>query len=186
LTSQHQTKNELVEINDTANSGLNIVIHKISKERNIKDQIYQRSFYPSETKEIRIFIAKGNDSVVINNHSSIRLRIIGGDSNKVYNVVESKRNICLYDKPGNAVFEGEAHKLHKHLSNDSLNTAIIPTNLYNITAPLIDVGYNIDDGLIFGLGLKHTQQGFRKNALCQRAAIYCSTFFFNQGISYSV
>jgi hypothetical protein len=155
-------KNELVEITDAADNGLNIAIRKISKERNIKDQIYQRTFYPSETKEIRIFIAKGNDSVVINDHSSIKLRIIGGDSNKVYNVIDSKQKIRLYDKPGNAAFEGEAGKLHKHLSNDSLNTAIIPTNLYNVTAPLIDVGYNVDDGLIFGLGIKHIQQGFRK------------------------
>ncbi|HEX5151046.1 MAG TPA: metallophosphoesterase [Parafilimonas sp.] len=155
-------KNELVEINDTADNGLNITIHKISKERSIKGQIYQRTFYPSETKEIRIFVAKGNDSVVINNHSSIKLRIIGGDSSKVYNVIGSKKKIRLYDNPDNAVFEGEAGKLHKRLSNDSLNTAIIPTNLYNVTAPMIDVGYNVDDGLIFGLGLKHTQQGFRK------------------------
>lgn len=155
-------KNELAEINDAADNGLTVTIHKISKEKNIKEQVYKRTFYPPETKEIRLFLAKGNDSVVINNHSSIKLRIVGSGNEKAYNVINTKKTIQLYDKPGKAVFEGEAGKLKKHLSDDSLNTAIIPTNLYNITGPMLDAGYNIDDGLIFGIGLKHTHQGFRK------------------------
>ena len=43
-----------------------------------------------------------------------------------------------------------------------MNTAFVPTNLYNIAMPLVTGGYNIDDGLIFGLGVKYTHQGFRK------------------------
>ncbi|HRH61473.1 MAG TPA: BamA/TamA family outer membrane protein, partial [Chitinophagaceae bacterium] len=76
--------------------------------------------------------------------------------------VDAKRKVLLYDKTNNTAFYGADNRLRTHLSNDSLNTAFIPTNLYNTTAPLITGGYNYDDGLILGLSIKHTHQGFRK------------------------
>ncbi|MFL9482661.1 BamA/TamA family outer membrane protein [Chitinophagaceae bacterium LWZ2-11] len=160
---QTSNKNELVEIQDAPNNNLTVVIHKINKEGKIKDLLFKKTFDPAITKEIRLYLEKGNDSVVLNNSTSpIKLRIVGGKGQKGYNVINSVNKVKLYDKENNAVFTGKTDRLRKHLSDDSLNTRIVPTNLYNIPMPLLTAGYNLDDGVLFGVGLKYTHQGFRK------------------------
>jgi hypothetical protein len=172
-------KNELVEILDGADGGLLLVIHKISKEGRIRDQLFSKTFSPAVTKEIRIFIGKGDDSVIINTkQSSIKLRIVGGYGRKHYNVINSGKKVHVYEKETNAVFTGSTGKLRTHLSDDSTNTAILPTKRYNITLPLITVGLNPDDGVLLGLSIRHTRQGFRKLP-------YASVHQFNLAHSFS-
>ncbi|THU41122.1 hypothetical protein FAM09_03135 [Niastella caeni] len=160
---QVSDKNEVVEITDGNNGGLLVVIHKLSKKGNREEQLFARTFVASETKEIRFFIGKGNDSVVLNNtNKKIKLRIVGGDGAKVYNVQQAGRKVCVYEKETGAMFTGETNRLKKHLSNDSANTAFVPTNAYGIARPLITAGFNLDDGFLLGGGVKIIKQGFRK------------------------
>ncbi len=160
---QTSDKNELVTINDAPNNGLQVTIKKINKDGKIKDELFNRVFYPIVTKEIRLYISNGDDSIAINNHSTIKLRIIGGKGDKAYNVIASSKEIELYDREHKALFAGNLSKLNKHLSDDNANTAYIPTNPYNKIIPSIAVGYNIDDGIMLGLGIKFVNQGFRKS-----------------------
>lgn len=151
-------KNELVEVRDANNEGMQIVIHKLSKDGEVKEQLFSNTFYPSTTREIRLFTGKGNDSIMIDNkNAAVCLRITGGDGNKKYHVVESKRKVSVYEKENNAVFSGDTQRLRKHLSDDTLNTAIIPGNLFNATAPLISGGFNLDDGFLLGAGFRHVR-----------------------------
>ncbi len=161
---QTTDKNELVQISDTLNGSLNIVIHKLSKEGEVKDELMNKTFDPSLTKEVRLFIHNGNDGVVLNNKTSpIRLRIIGGNDAKVYSVIASKNKVQLYDRNNASSYTGEISKIRKHLSNDSANTAFTPVNLYNVWMPVFSAGLNYDDGLLLGAGFKFTkQEGFRK------------------------
>ena len=160
---QTSNKNELVEITDGGDKGLSVVIYKLSKKGKPEDRLFSKTFMPSETKEIRLFIGKGDDSVLLNNtHKNIKVRVVGGDGHKVYNVQNSGKKVCVYEQESNASFTGNTSRLKKHLSNDTANTAFVPTNAYNITQPLITVGFNLDDGFLLGGGLKITKQGFRK------------------------
>ena len=85
-------KNELVEIKDAENGGLRIRMRKINKDGKIKDELMDKVYDPALTKEIRIYLGKGNDSVVLNNKlSKINLRIIGGKDEKAYNVMGNLR-----------------------------------------------------------------------------------------------
>jgi hypothetical protein len=125
--------------------------------------LFSKTFLPSVTKEIRIFIGKGDDSVVVNTKMrSIKLRIIGGDGDKDYNVVNARKKIRVYEKESNVSFEGMTNKIRKHLSNDTANVSMRPTNRYNLTVPFFSVAFNPDDGILPGLSIKHTHQGFRK------------------------
>jgi hypothetical protein len=160
---QVSDKNEQVEITDGDNKGLSVVIHKLSKKGKPEDQLFARTFVNSETKEIRLFIGKGNDRVVLNNtNKKIKVRIVGGDGDKVYNVAQSGKKVCVYEKDSSATFTGKTNRLRKHLSNDTANTAFVPTNAYGIARPLVAAGFNLDDGFLLGGGVKITQQGFRK------------------------
>jgi len=160
---QTTDKNEFIEIKDTLSNGMKITIYKLSKKGEIKEQLFSKIYYPSVTKEIRLFTRMGDDSVVINNKTAaIKLRIIGGEGNKKYDIIDSKKKISVYENENNASFIGNTGRLHKHLSNDTSNTSTMPSNLFNIVFPLITAGYNIDDGFLFGGGIRYTRQGFRK------------------------
>lgn len=156
-------KNELVEITNGDNNGMSVVIHKLSKKGKVEEQLFARTFVPEETRELRFFIGNGNDSVVLNNSNrKIKVRIVGGDGAKVYDVQQSGKKVCVYEKEKGAAFTGDTRRLRKHLSNDSANTAFVPTNAYGVVRPVIVAGFNLDDGVLLGGGVKVIQQGFRK------------------------
>lgn len=155
-------KNEKVSITNNGRN-LDVNIHKINKNGEIKDLLYTRNLDPKVTKEVRIYTGKGDDSITIRNDASpVLIRVISKGGNKVYDVQNDKRTVQVYAKDnGKASFLNDKG-VRKHLSSDSANTAYVPVNLYNVLAPLVDVGYNMDDGVLLGLGAKYTQQGFRK------------------------
>lgn len=159
---QTTDKNEFVQIVDAVNGGLLITVHKMNKEGKIKDELFKRTFYPNITKEIRFYVEDGNDSVVVNHHSKITIRIIGAKNNKAYNIVETNKTIQLYGRERLVNITGNLDKVRTHLSNDSINTAYIPANSYNKIIPILNVGYNIDDGVMLGAAIKFINQGFRK------------------------
>lgn len=158
-------KNELIDITDAADqNGLDIMMRKISKKGNIQDTLMHKNYPRKDTREIRLYLGKGDDSVFINNNSStVKLRIIGGKGHKSYHVVKSRRRIHVYDHD-KELYTGEDHaKLQVAVNADSAHTAFTRTNRYNTAIPLITGGYNADDKLTLGLGAKFTlQNGFRK------------------------
>jgi hypothetical protein len=159
---QTSDKNELVEVTDGANGGLQVTIHKINKEGEIKDLLFSRTLEP-KTKELRLFIHSGHDSVVLNTtNSDTKIRVIGGDDRQVYNVVQAGKKVNVYEKKQSADFIGKTDRLRKIISNDSLNTAYERVNLYDVTIPLITAGFNIDDGVLLGPGFRYVRRGFHK------------------------
>jgi hypothetical protein len=160
---QVSDKNELVTITNGPNNGLLVEIQKLSKKGKPEEQLFSRNFVKSETKELRIFIGKGNDSVLVNNtNKKIKLRVVGGEGEKVYHVDASGKNVCVYERETGAAFTGRTGYIKKHLSNDTANTNFIPTNPYTIVKPLITAGFNLDDGFLLGAGVKAFFPGFRK------------------------
>ena len=160
---QTSDKNEFIDIQDTAGNAIKIMVRKINKNGELKDTIMSKSYPASVTREVRLYIHKGDDSVVINNTSSVKLRIIGGKGHKAYNIVESRKKIKLYDREEENYY-GRVSRLHRYLSRDSTHTAFVPTNLYNTSIPFINIAVNADDGLYLGAGMRFMQQkGFRKS-----------------------
>lgn len=161
---QTSNKNELVQVTDAADGGLTVHIARINKDGEVKEELMHKTYDAALTKEIRLFIGNGNDSVVVNNKSSdIRLRIIGGHDAKSYHIAAADRKVLLYDRPNGSRFTGDTSRISKQVSNDSLNTAFTPVNLYNSWMPLALIGLNKDDGFMLGAGFRHIrQEGFRR------------------------
>jgi hypothetical protein len=156
-------KNEWVSIEDAPGDAMRVLVRKVNKEGERKKVLMDKIYDPKLTKEIRLYLSGGSDSVEINTpESAINLRIIGGSGQKDYDVKASANKIKLYDL-GNSTISDKDDKLKKHVSADSLNVAFVPVNLYNVTMPLFTVGFDADDGLLIGGGFKYThQRGFRK------------------------
>lgn len=157
-------KNELIQVKDAAEKGLSVKINKISKEGEIKKELYSRTFYPNTTKEIRIYMHNGNDSLILDNKSSrIKLRIIGGKGNKFYDVKNSTNKVLLYGRTKKETYTGDdVNKLALRLSNDSANVAYVAKDMYKRSSLLLNGGYNLDDGLLLGLTYHFTNPSFRK------------------------
>jgi hypothetical protein len=161
-------KNELVELTGTPDKKLSVSIHKMSKSNEPGRVTFQRVFDPGETKEIRLYLYGGHDSVIVNNNTAgVKLRIIGDPkSPKQFHLGGSPkylRKIHIYNGISNGTFQGDAEKAHLHLSDHQENTGFQVTARYHKTIPLLNVGYNVDEGFIFGGGVRFIRQGFRKN-----------------------
>lgn len=163
---QTSDKNERVLITDSAGQHLKVQINKISKEGNIKEEIFSRNFDPNVTKEIRLYTKDGNDSVFIDNKTSnIKLRIIAGSGKKHYDLPNASRTIQLFGrKNGNSKFEGEDQDmLRKKLSVDTSNVSFYNKDMYSRSSLNLNLGFNQDDGLLAGLNYKVINPGFRKS-----------------------
>lgn len=156
-------KNEWVSIEDAPGNMLRVLVQKINNEGERKKVLMDKSYDPELTKEIRVYLSGGKDSVEINTlESSIKVRVIGGAGQKDYHIKASANKVKLYDL-GNSTLVDESNNVQNHVSSDSATVAFVPVNLYNVTMPLVAAGYDADDGLILGAGFKYThQRGFRK------------------------
>ena len=176
-------KNEFVSIKDTLDNRLNVVISKINKNGDVKDILWNGTFDPKVTQEIRFYMGGGEDKVVLNNSQSpIKLRFVDSLGHKEYNIVKSVNNIKIYDKEKqNITLGGEASKASLHIANDSANTAFLPVNLVHVWAPLGNIQINKDDGFLLGLGFRYTgKDGFRTKPYSQIQELMVTHSFSTQ------
>ncbi|WP_113654815.1 BamA/TamA family outer membrane protein [Pedobacter namyangjuensis] len=162
---QASHKNEKVVITDSTGGYLKVQVNKISKEGNIKEEIFSNTFDPKITKEVRLYVKDGNDSLYIDNKTSnIKLRIIAGAGKKVYDVPNATKGIQLYGrKNGNSKFEGDdENMLRKKFAVDTSNVSFYNKDMYGRSSINLSAGYNLDDGILLGLNYKVTNPGFRK------------------------
>ncbi|MEO6719052.1 MAG: hypothetical protein ABIN67_01760, partial [Ferruginibacter sp.] len=102
-------KSELVKISDTTGSKLVVSVYKLNDNNEIGQEVYHRTFDPAITKELRLYLYGGADSVIVNNSSSpIKLRIMGdGKAAKYYDLNGSGNQlhkIHIYEGLSNAHF----------------------------------------------------------------------------------
>ena len=163
-------KNEhfVVERLDDTQTKVTVYLLK-SKSDEVKRKMYERTFFNSETKEIRLYGFKGEDNFDIAGDvsKSIKIRIIGGKGEDVIhdqsNVTGMGKQTYLYDKKTNTSISGK--KQIKDLTTDK-NPLINDYNRkefqYAMPTPIIYPGYNPDDGIYIGAGVMIKTFGFRK------------------------
>jgi hypothetical protein len=172
-------QSELVRIDSDSAGSLQVRVSRINKEGVVRNELMNKSFDPQLTKELRVYLGNGNDSVIINSgHSPVKLRIIGGNGPKSYQFGPAGKKISLYDRENGSAYSGDLSRVIKYIHNDSANTAFEPVNLNNILMPLVTAGLNIDDGFILGAGFRFTkQEGFRKYPYASRQQLLVSHSF---------
>lgn len=160
---QGSNKAELVHLKSNADQSLTLTMQSLSKNGKLKDTLVHKTFDPALTKELRIYLHDGNDSLVLDNQSSeIAVRIIGGHGFKSYHTENAYRKVKLYDKPDSSVFTGIQNRFKLNLSADTANLSYRQTDLYHKSRYLLNAGYNNDDGILLGLSVKYMNPGFRK------------------------
>jgi len=161
-------KRELFNLQYLDSGKLNLTVYKLKKNAEQDKILYQRTFAPGVTKELRLFARGGNDAFVINGNQSspIKVRMIGGDDADSFYVdanTPNKNRLYIYDRkdqPNNISKDIEA-KLR--LGKDSTVNAYDSNSFkYNYAGPVFGADYNSDDHIILRAGFSKTTHGFRK------------------------
>lgn len=172
-------KNELVTITDAADKGMHIAIDKVNKDGEVKGRLMDMTYQADITQEIRIYLSAGEDKVVVNNSTSpIKLRFVDSAGRKTYDIKQVSKKIQVYGQKDSTTFTGEAGRVSKHFSTDTLNARFVPANVYNLLAPIATAAINADDGFLLGLGFKYTGvDGFRKTPYSTRQQLMVTHAF---------
>lgn len=129
---------------------------------------YDRTFDKEDTKEIRLFMLGGEDSVLIvgDVKKSIKIRVIGGEGKDLFQeeskVKGMERMSSFYDsKEEKNVHRGKEGSKHLSAKYD-IEQYEIDAFQYNHLGPKIYMEFNVDDGLFIGGGIVRKTHGFRK------------------------
>lgn len=157
-------KHEKISVLDGGADRLLVQAFRLDVKGNQGTQIYKRLLDPSITREVRIYLRSGKDQLLVNaQFSPIRIRIIAQGGEKMYSFEQSKKRVVLYDSTSNNIKSIASNfRIAKHISKDSINTAYQAKDLYKRTFTYPFLGYNLDDGVGIGFGLKFLNPGFRK------------------------
>lgn len=144
-----------------ADGSLHILVTLDSKQHGTLTK-YDRTLYPTETNEVRLYGLRGKDSFVIDgvNNNQINIRIIGGEDKDTVENNTDANGISAYDDLSGIALEGKI----KDKRSAALDVNEYDRNgfKYNSNFPLISFGNSVDDGWWFGGSLSWVKQGWRK------------------------
>jgi Omp85 superfamily domain len=155
-------KKELFDITRNDDGSVLLQVYKITKEGAQSTKMYDRTFDPAVTEEIRLYSFDGEDKFLIKgNNDKIKIRMIGGDGKDNFENTGSGGGNIVYDmKSGENKLTGD---LKNKMANDTIVNSYNRLDFkYNQTIPMIIGSYNSDDGVILGASVKFIKQGFRK------------------------
>jgi len=161
---------------------------EIKVYRNIGDKkeklFFHKIFNKSSTKEIWVYGLDDDDIFEVKgeNSNGIKVRLIGGHNNDVYDV-EAPKNISIYDFKGKKNTLKNVKGAKVKIINDYVVNTYQPLNLRNSTNQIIPtIGYNPDDGIKIGFQNTYTYNGFRQNPFTQKHDLKASYYFATSGI----
>lgn len=141
--------------------------------------LFDRTFSPRETREIRLYLGDGDDEVVTSGgRSSIRLHVIAGRGAKTIDDREGG-GTRIHDEHARArVLPGRGTRLDRKPYVPPPSDAgfvdvedVPPRDWGSETIPIPEVGYEPDVGAFVGAALIHKRFGFRKDPWKSRQSL---------------
>jgi hypothetical protein len=146
-----------------------VTVNKLSKKNKVSRLMFERTFMPSETKEIRLYGFEDKDVFQVSGEGQegIKVRIIGGededditDNSKVRGI---GKKTLVYDLKSNTNLTASNETQSRLSNNIMVNRYDRRGFKYNKTIPIVTGAFNQDDGLFLGGGFLHYHQGWRKD-----------------------
>ncbi|MCC9138883.1 BamA/TamA family outer membrane protein [Pontibacter silvestris] len=167
-------KHERFEVKYGEGGLVTLTVIKIKKDGSRDKVLFQRIFHPDVTEEVRLYGRGGKDVFAVygNNKSPIKVRMIGGGNTDTFNVADNFKNkdqLYVYDRSDKDNVFPSRSKAKLRISDDTLVNYYNPRSFaYDKLVPMATVGYNLDDGVLLGVGFNYTTHGFRKEPFAAR------------------
>lgn len=127
--------------------------------------LFSRQIDPKITKEVRLYGLNGSDYFYEGKDvaKGIRFRYIGGKGQDTFDI-NGKAPSYVYDISYEENPMLNSRHVHRRFSSNPLkNEFSLPDFEYDINRfPMINLGYNADDGVLAGVGFYRRTYGFRK------------------------
>jgi|TARA_R110000744_G_scaffold22054_12_gene56682 hypothetical protein len=179
-------KDDWFEINNLSQQEMQIKAYRNIDGKKEK-LFFQKKFNHNITKEIWIYGLDDDDifEVAGAKGNKIRIRIIGGQNNDIYDISEGS-NTWIYDHRSKKNTFRKIKGAKLRLTNDYDTNTYQPLKLRNSTRQIIPtVGFNPDDGMKLGFNATNTFYGLRQNPYTTQhnynAAYYFATNGFELG-----
>ncbi|MBL0234284.1 MAG: metallophosphoesterase [Chitinophagaceae bacterium] len=156
-------KSEIFRVSNTADGKLQVRV--LARERSDTSfTMYDRIFDPKITKEIRMFGLNDKDVFIVdsNTHSTIKLRMVGGQDYDTFDI-RGKVEALLYDtKDTGNYIRTASHAKNRFSSNSPVNEKSLFNFNYNYSKfPQLSLDFNSDDHFYMGAGFSRRTFGFR-------------------------
>jgi len=166
---------EQITVTGDADGATTVVVAQVDDLGKTIRTIYQRSFNPDVTKELRIYGLEGDDQFTVKgNETGIKIRLIGGPGKDSFTNNSNGSKSLVYDvafEENTLVGEG----LKSKISDDPLTNEYSRLGAsYPVTLPSIGIELTREGGLFLGPTLKITTPGFRKEPYATRHFIYAT------------
>ncbi len=169
-------KKEYFDVVRQDNGTMTVAMFNINKGKKGNHKLYERTFYPDETREVRLFGLGNDDIFQISGKSkkSILLRAVGGPGDDIYNdtsiVKKGNRHTLVYDKSGDNKIDGKEVKVvqNANLQSYTYNRTAFKYNTY-FPSPLLS--YNSDEGFLVGVGVEFTNHKYGKPQFANKYGI---------------
>jgi len=170
-------KREYFDITNEPDGKVSVTINKLKKDGRRQEVIYQRTFDPAVTNEIRLYGMGGKDIFAFHGdqHSPITVRMIGGEDKDTFiidSVITGKGNRYIYTLHDEKTKLPAASQAHVRVTAD---TAVLNFHRlgfkYDFLQPLILASYNKDYGFQLITDFIYQKQGFGKQPYAFRQSL---------------
>ncbi|WP_417195196.1 metallophosphoesterase [Bizionia sp.] len=180
-------KDDYFDIERLPNGKTAVTAYRIKKGEKA-DIFHKRTYSKDETKEIWIYALDDDDVLHVHGEGNklIKLRLVGGQNNDIYNIENGKKTHFYDYKSKDNTFKTTKGK--KHLTNNyDINTYNYLKLKYNANQVIPIIGYNPDDGVKLGVKDTYTVYGFNRNPFTSQHKLSAAYYFATNGfdLSYS-
>jgi hypothetical protein len=172
-------------INHNAKKSIEIKVYRIKKEGD--ELVYTKKITDDKTKSVWIYGLDDSDvfEVIGNQKSKIKIRVIGGQNNDIYNIENGKR-VIVYDFKSKENTYNLDSKTQTQLTDDyNVNLYNYEKPKYNVISGLPNIGYNPDDGVKFGFNVNYTVNNFKQNPYTQKHILNGFYYFATGGLDFN-
>jgi hypothetical protein len=143
---------------------------------------FNKTFDQKITKEVWIYGLDDDDQFEVRGKKgNIKLRLVGGQNNDVYDVIDS-RGVYVYDHISKKNTFKNIKSAKIRLTNDYETNTYQPIKLKSSSNQIIpSIGSNPDDGFKIGFANIYTFNGFRQNPFTSQHTVNAAFYFATNG-----
>jgi len=177
-------KKDIFEITRLKNGKTQVIAYQNKKKH--KGKIYlNKTFNHKVTKEILIYGLDDNDYFKVSGKGTnlIPIRLIGGQNNDTYNIINGKKiKITDYQSKKNTFITKKGN--HQLTDNYQKNTYYYKNAIYNTNQIMPSIGSNKDDGIKIGLKNTYINKNFNEFNFIQKQVFYANYFTETEGFEF--